>query len=690
MNLKSLFALTSSIHPPETCGKMARRGSTKKRRTQFRKGHGLLYTPKKSETVDLYKRIVRVDDNQYQELTGITSSSHNEDTDAKVRQGSNPLGNQTAYLKLRPRKSVSYLEEYMNKNDSAETSILVDRQKFVNFWNTAMAQHKERSPKCDSGFVDDPKRSARVGAASIMALKCKKCGFLSERAKLYDEVACNTRGRKAAGVNVRLQTALTKNGIGNTAAHHILTALNMNPPSKSGLMKTSNKVADKIVDINIADMRSLRGHIKKVNLMRGRPAGLLDAEADATYNHRFGAGRPTPTQPATQATYLFVENVTSSKKIINCKTYSRLCICDTQDKQGPHTKKCKANLAVNAVIGNEKLYLAQTLAELYDEDFSVEFMTLDGDSSARSLLDSLQQPDASVECKVQYCTRHLNRIFMNKLREESFSAQMFTATGKAEKTEIQKLLALDMANRAQAEFNMIFIKHGNSLDDMIKYASYIPDAVMACYSGKCERVCWAHSFACSKMCPWRRTYLSTRFKQKAIIKPTFADRKKLRALLDIRFSRKAVIMTQTNSNQNKCEAANRGLAKAAPKSNTFPRNYAGRIHSAVHSMNHSPGESTVMIAEQLGAPFPCKSPAVKAFQRIDHERSYHQEYQRSHFAKRARKRRREEHFRQCYARKYEEGYKKAAAVVQDICPSTSSTSDHVYSRPTRQRRLTVS
>jgi hypothetical protein len=461
----------------------------------------------------------------------------------------------------------------------------------------------------------------------------------------------------------------------------------LDPPSTSGLQKCSNKVADEIVDININDMRELRGQIKKVNLMSGRPEGLLDAEADGTYNHRLGSAELTPTQPATQATYLFVENVTSSKKVINCKTYSRLCMCDSHERDGTHTEKCKANLAVNAVIGNEKMYLAQTLAELYDEDFSVEFLTIDGDTSARSLLDGIQQPDSKTECKVQYCTRHLNRIFMRKVQAECFSSDMFPGKTKTEKAEAQKLFAMDMAKRAQAEYNMIFIRYGHCIEDMIKYASYIPGAVMACYQGKCPRYCWPNSFVCCKEMPWQRTYLSTRFKQRAIISPTFEDRKKLRQHLDIRFSRAAVEKTQTNSTQNKCEASNRGLTKAAPKNQTYRRNYAGRIHSAVHSINHSVGKSTVILADKLGAPFPGRSPAVKALQKMDKRRLYIQGYQKSYAAKTARRQRRELNFRRCYERKTEEGYKKAAAVVEDLYQPTAPTSDHAYSRPRRSRRL---
>lgn len=668
------------------------RGKTKRRKTSFKKGHPIYKRREKLEIVDLCRRKVRLDYKQYQELTEIVSKRRNKDATGQAQQAKMEAAQQhfqIDYLTLRPKKSSSYLEQYMVNDDSVDEYVLVHSQKTAKFWNQVVLEHKKLARNCRGLVENDKERSTKVGTVWNMAAKCSKCGYISEKVKLYDEVDTGRRGRKAAGPNVRLQVALSKNSIGNSAVQHILTSLNLDPPSKTGLKKCSNRVADEIIDINIKDMRDLRGHIKKVNVMSGRPAGLLDAEGDGTYNHRLGSAELTPTQPATQATYLFVENVTPEKRIINCKTYSRLCMCDIMEKEGPHTQKCKANLAVNAVIGNEKLYLAQTLAELYDEDFSVEFMTIDGDSSARSLLDGLEQPDPTVECKVQYCTRHLNRLFMKKVQAENFSPDMFPGKTKAEKTEVQKLFAMDIAKRAQAEFNLIFIQYGHSVEEMIKHASYIHGAVMACYQGKCPRFCWPRSFVCSKEIPWHRTYLSTKFEEKQIIRPTHEDRKKLRQHLDVRFSRKAVLMTQTNSTQNKCEASNRGLTKAVPKNQTYRRNYAGRIHSAVHSMNHSIGESTVIIADKLGARFPGRSPAVKALQKMDLDRTYNQQYKKSQSAKSARKYRRELNFRRCYERKME-GYNKAAAIVEDLYQPTASTSDHRYSRPKRHRRLTTS
>lgn len=646
-------------------------------------------TLERKDSVSQHKRIVRLDQKQYQELSEITCANKFQKGMGEPKFAENELGQQMEYLTLRPKPSSSYLQQYMANDESADEYVLVHRQKAAEFWNRVVLEHKKLTPNCCGLVQNDDNRSSKVGTVWSMAAKCSQCGYFSEKVKLYDEVDTGKRGRKAAGPNVRLQVALSKNSIGNTAVQHILTSLNLDPPSKSGLKKCSNKVGDEIIDINIKDMRDLRGHIKKVNIMAGRPEGLLDAEADATYNHRLGSAELTPTQPATQATYLFVENVTSAKKIINCKTYSRLCMCDIQEKEGPHTQKCKANLAVNAVIGNEKLYLAQTLAELYDEDFSVQFMTIDGDSSARSLLDGLEQPNSAIECKVQYCTRHLNRLFMKKVQAENFSPEMFPGKTKAEKTEIQKLFAMDIAKRAQAEYNLIFIQYGHSVEEMIKHSSYIPGAIIACYQGCCPRYCWPRSFVCSKGFPWQRTYLATKYMEMKIIRPTLEDRKKLRQHLDIRFSRKAVIMTQTNSTQNKCEASNRGLTKAVPKNQTYRRNYAGRIHSAVHSMNHSPGESTVIIADKLGARFPGRSPAVKALRKMDQDRIYNQEYKKSEAARTARKHRRETNFRQCYQRKAE-GYNKGAAIVEDLYQPTASTSDHRYNRQKRHRRLTIS
>lgn len=302
------------------------KGKFKRRRNGFKKGHQQLYSNPKSQTVGVYKRVVRLDKEVYQEVNERTANASATTTSADntLNVPENVPESQQEFLSLRPRASKSYMKQYKEKSANADSYMLVHEQKNQTFWIKVTEEHREHFPRCKGQIIKDPERSQKVGTVWIIAAKCTGCTYRSEREKLYEEVDTGRRGRKAAAPNVRLQVALSKNSIGNTGMRHILSTMNVAPPSKSGLRKCSNKVADRIKTINEKAMKDIRDHIKDINVMAGQPAGVIDVEVDGTYNRRFGCSELTPTQPATQTTYLCAENITTGKKIINCKTYSRL------------------------------------------------------------------------------------------------------------------------------------------------------------------------------------------------------------------------------------------------------------------------------------------------------------------------------------------------------------------------------
>ena len=64
---------------------------------------------------------------------------------------------------------------------------------------------------------------------------------------------------------------------------------------------------------------------------------------------------------------------------------------------------------------------------------------------------------------------------------------------------------------------------------------------------------------------------------------------------------------------------------AVPPSVTFKRNYAGRVHSAQHSMNNSTGKSTSMLCGKVGAQIPDNSHVGHTLKLMDTEIEYHRE-----------------------------------------------------------------
>ena len=92
-----------------------------------------------------------------------------------------------------------------------------------------------------------------------MNLKCRNaCDFKQTKIHLlYNEVETPvpTRGKKAAAPNVALKCALQDNTIFNTKSRLLLNALDLRPPSRTGMDKMAAKVAKAQETVAIAGMR---------------------------------------------------------------------------------------------------------------------------------------------------------------------------------------------------------------------------------------------------------------------------------------------------------------------------------------------------------------------------------------------------------------------------------------------------
>ena len=145
---------------------------------------------------------------------------------------------------------------------------------------------------------------------------------------------------------------------------------------------------------------------------------VINIEADGTYNNRLNSGvGETPTQPAIQATYLVADNITDYRLIINVNVYSKKCSCRGKDANGVaiHVADCSANLSLDAVIGNEGLYLQNAISQINEQGVSIEYVTLDGDSNSNTAVRNiLQTNDPSREIKVFHCTLHLTQSMHGK------------------------------------------------------------------------------------------------------------------------------------------------------------------------------------------------------------------------------------------------------------------------------------
>ena len=196
------------------------------------------------------------------------------------------------------------------------------------------------------------------------------------------------------------------------------------------------------------------------------------------------------------------------------------------------------------------------------------------------------------------------------------------------------------------------------------------DAIVDCYRGCCE-LCTEHSYVCSQEKPWFRKYLEIYpdlRRRRAFIRPQSEDLTKLRNMIAIRLGPGAIHKTVTHSTQNKCEAANRGIKKAVPGHITHRRNYSGRVHSAVQSMNHGIGKSTMELCEAASAPIRDASSVGQVLKTMDKRMKYQQQYKRSNEYKERRRARVQENFKMYEKKETQQGYSRYGA-LEDVVPA---------------------
>lgn len=671
------------------------KGKFQRRRSGFTKGHQKYHRPTAYPVLEEEGKVTK-------RLTVREFASVIEEDSAGVLGSRDAEGKRVNTRVLRPTSNEPDFWDVYNQEVCAgnqETYILVHRRKVGEMWNSAFRAHTASSPSCQGNLSWDEDRCEKRGVCWIMSVSCMACGFKHSRDKLYEEVATNSRGRKCAAPNVGLQVGLARQGISSAGFTEVWSSLNAVPPSLSGLQKAANNINPKIIAANRADMNKRVSDLKALNEKRGLSYGsAINIEADGTYNNRLSSGvGKTPMQPATQTTYLVAENVTSNREIIYAGTYSKLCSCK-RNAEGNiiHKSHCTANLAEDAVIGNEGRYLEESVRHLNSEGLSVQHVTLDGDSNANSAVDNIMQScDPKRKIKVSRCTRHLSKSMQRDLGHTKFSDRMFPGRTKKDREQAQARFTIDVGARCHAEYNAIHKKHGGNINDIKNKCSFVVSAIQNCYQGDCDE-CAKYSFVCdgSKK-KWPRPYLSSSPAYRPLqsfINPNKGDQEKLKRCIDMRLGQEAVGKTALNANTNKCEGANRGLSKGVPKHNTFSRNYHGRVHACVHSMNNGPGASLCQLCSAVGAKLTPKSGVTKSLRQLDATRYKDKLRKKGRTYNQRRVMYRNRRYQKYDEKKAAACYSKGQADKGSISQRTKGTAekDGVYSTRLRRQRLRTS
>lgn len=528
-------------------------------------------------------------------------------------------------------------------NGDLNTYRLFHLNELCTLFNKSFTEHGRLSKNCKGLLVFDMSKEEKWGLSWKETLCCSKCSYQSESTKLYTEINVpNQRGRKAASINYGLQVGLSNNSIGNAGIKNILQSINVPPPCLSGMQKNANKVGYMLQDLNQADMNNIRQTLQEVSRQRGQSINTpINIEADTRYNNRLNSGvGKTPFQPATQATLTIVENHTPHKKVIGVHTASKLCsYAINARKYGVtpncpnHDGICTANVNLDEAIGNEEKWAYRAYKDILEKDeipLQLADVTTDGDSTIiKGVIKAAEEKLCNTDIANSRCTRHLSESQKRAILRTEFSKSAFPGKNNKERDHFKRLFALDLKYRCQSEFNCAQKMHKGDLNKMVRTLSFSTDAIIDCYDNKCGNTCAKYSLVCggNKTNQCKHPYYNT------IANPlnlSADDKTKLRALIGMRLSRKALLLTYKGTTTQKTEAINRAYNKVNPKDQTFSRNFSSRIHSGIHCVNNGSANSLVIKCKAVGAPITTGSKVARSLRSSNLRERYCKKKSMSH------------------------------------------------------------
>ena len=322
MAYKSTFAYLESLVYTET---VTMKGDHKRSKTNFKKGHaawnkGLTLQSDDSTSVSSHQEPKTVIRMSAEEFSLVTSSRLNS------TELSTPdcQGKSQSVRLLRPLRPSGPDLKQTSKKDELEGMRLVDNGKMTEAWNEAFQQHHLASADCVIPELQI-NNERKWGACWKITLKCVKCDFISPEMKLYKEVPTGKPGPNPAAANIGLALGLQDTPIGNTRARLLMANMDIPPPARSSMQRTSNKVAKEVTELNTRDMAEKVELVKDINRKRGNEPCEMNIAMDGRYNSCTLTSRKKPGQNASQAIGIACETMTDKNFIISASFQNKLC-----------------------------------------------------------------------------------------------------------------------------------------------------------------------------------------------------------------------------------------------------------------------------------------------------------------------------------------------------------------------------
>ena len=451
-----------------------------------------------------------------------------------------------------------------------------------------------------------PGQEIKKGVVVSWSLKCRSCGFETERVKLYDEAVTppGRRGPKPAVQNVALLAVLMNTTIGFAKGRSILNALDIPVPNEKSMKQLSEYVASALK--NLAEL----GETEKLNeaTQDKKEVHLL---LDTRYNTgRIGSDRRTGLSLTSQGITLGIENNSGSYFIISHHIQSKVCRKGTSLKlkgehvECPHHEGCTATKDRFESL-TEKEAGQAICRKVNNQGVTITHVTTDGDGKCAKGV----QEESRTPVKRLADTVHLGMTQMKKAKKVEWSENMFPgAKKKTKRNQCGEALAKDIKRRSTAILKLLHEKHQGSLPDIQREAGNAVRAAICCYQGDC-RDCPSNVTACQGNDKeelgnsWCLKSSLLQEHQIVCLNMTNNDVSLMTDIFETVLGYDNLEKTQFLSNTQMNEAANRSLSTVLPKNITFAlKQTEARTSCVIDCWNFGPGESALRQRKQLGIP----------------------------------------------------------------------------------------
>lgn len=508
---------------------------------------------------------------------------------------------------------------------------LVHGEKMLQACNEAIQQHITGSTDCNQpnfAVIEEKK----VGLCWKIIMQCTNCHFTTPEKKLYEEASSTRPGPRPATANIGLAMGLQDTPMGNTRCRTLLATMDVPPPARSSMQRTSNQVGEAVTQLNKQDMGEKLDKVKAFNRSHGNPESSINIAMDGRYNSTTISSRKKPGQNASQCIGIACETMTDKKYIVATATQNKLCWTGAWLRgQGFNVKcpgsheNCTANTHGYAPLSEYNL--GKDIGhQLALQGAFVKYVTTDGDSkSASGVAEAISLLDPMWKVERLADPTHLGQAQFKRCYNAKFSAGMFPGHTLKTRTDQQKAFSQDVKARSSMVFQELMKLYAGNMPKIKKELPNVLRAMVLCYSGDCS-MCRRHSYVCSGGVTtswWNRSMFLSIHKLTSLCM-TENDKHLLQEILKIKLSEASAEQMKLGTNTQKCEAVNRSISVSLPKNVNYSRNMEGRLASTVMRLNNGIADSTEKKLKTFGMQLSARS--KKALRQIQHEDEYQREY----------------------------------------------------------------